>query len=195
MQIMNFTCPLPPSVNSYLGKRVAYSPITKKPFVQVYETAEAKSYKRYMKKVLERACMKSGWSKSGEFTYVICEMDVYLNQKRRDVDNLFKCMLDTLTENDIVYDDSMVIPRVKKVFIDKDNPRLEVTIRESSKVGVFANSKQLGEFEEGNCKRCSRFSKNCSIRKASLENKIKPEITKDENGVYSCIALKAKKGD
>lgn len=194
MQIAQFTCPLPPSVNEYLGKRVAYNPITKKPFVQVYETAKAKAYKKHMLILLERVKKEYTWQKTGELTYVICTVDVYLNQKRKDSDNLFKCLLDSLTQSEMIYDDSMVIPRVGKVFIDSENPRLEVELRESDKKGIFPNYQYQLAFEKENCEKCTRFSRNCSIRKEALQNKLRPEIKRLNLIDYSCDALRLKKG-
>ena len=172
----SFICPLPPSVNEYLGKRVSYNPITKKPFVQVYETAEAKGFKRNMKKLIQREVVKKGWLKTGEYEYVVCEIVVYLPQKKRDCDNLFKCLLDSFTESDIIYDDSMIIPRVKEVYIDSANPRLEVTIYKAEKIGVFNNSEHLEEFKNKNCYNCKRLKRNCSLLRNSTENRIIPEV-------------------
>lgn len=191
MQQLSFTCPLPPSVNSYLGKRVVYNPITHKPYVQVYETKEAKAFKKHMVKVLQRAMKEQCWSKTSEHQYVVCEIEVYLNQKRRDTDNLFKCLLDTLTENGLVYDDSMVIPRVMNIYIDSENPRVEVVLRESIKKGVFVNHEHLYNFERANCLNCNRLSRNCSIRREAIENKIRKEIDTDNN---VCSAIKIRKG-
>lgn len=176
MQIVNFTCPLPPSVNSYLGKRVAYNPINKKPFVQVYETSEAKAFKKLMKKTIKREVINNGWIKTGMYDYVVCEVEVYIPQKKRDSDNIFKCLLDGIIESDIIYDDSMIEPRVKNIYIDAENPRVEVTIYKDEKIGVFKNSEHLEEFKTKNCYKCKRLKRNCSLLKKSMENRIIPEI-------------------
>lgn len=190
-QVISFTTLLPPSVNAYLGKRVAYNPITKKPFVQVYETQEAKAFKKNTKKVIERALKESEWKKTGEFQYVDCNLVVYINQKKRDTDNLFKCLLDCFTECELVYDDSMVIPKVQDVFIDSKNPRVEVTLCASDKVGIFLNEFKLEQFEAENCRNCSRFNRNCSIRKDSIENRVREEI---DTELLRCSAKKEKRG-
>ena len=195
VQFMSFTCPLPPSVNEYLGKRVAYNPITRKPFVQVYETAKAKAFKRHMTKVLQRAVESFKWEKTGEYEYVVCEVYVYSNQKKKDADNMFKCLLDSFTENGLIYDDSMVIPRVSQLYIDKENPRLEVFLKSSGKVGIFPSYGKYEEFVLSYCDKCSRYSRNCSILRQSKENRIRIEITKDEDRNYHCSGFKQKKGE
>lgn len=193
-QFMTFTCPLPPSVNEYLGKRVAYNPITKKPFVQVYETANAKAFKRHMAKVLERAVKASNWEKTEEYEYVICEIHVYSNQKKKDADNMFKCLLDSFTENGLIYDDSMVLPRVTELYIDKENPRLEVFLKTSGKVGVFKTHGRYEEFLCEYCSKCSRFLRNCSILRESKENRIRAEVTIDDYRKHQCSKYKERKG-
>lgn len=192
-QFMTFTCPIPPSVNDYLGKRVAYNPITRKNFVQVYETAKAKAFKRHMVKVLERAVKEFKWEKTGEYEYVICELHVYSNQKKKDADNMFKCLLDSFTENKIIYDDSMVLPRVGQLYIDKENPRLEVFLRTSGKVGVFPSYGRYEEFVGRYCSNCSRYARNCSILRESKENRIRAEMTKDEDKNYHCSGFRKRK--
>lgn len=193
-QFMTFTCPLPPSVNEYLGKRVAFNPITRKNFVQVYETANAKAFKKHMAKVLERAVKAFKWEKTEEYEYVICEIHVYSNQKKKDADNMFKCLLDSFTENGLIYDDSMVLPRVYQLYIDKENPRLEVFLKTSGKVGVFPSYGRYEEFIDNYCSKCSRYSRNCSILRESKENRIRAEVTKDEYRNYVCSGFKQKKG-
>lgn len=170
----SFTCPLPPSVNEYLGKRVAFS--GGRYFVQVYETTKAKEFKKYMKMLIQREVIKNGWDKTGEFEYVICEIDAYIPQKKRDTDNMFKCLLDSFTESDLIYDDSMIKPRVREIYIDSINPRLEVTLYKDEKIGVFKNTEHLEAFKNKNCYNCKRLKRNCSLLKKSLENRIVPEV-------------------
>lgn len=172
-----FISPLPPSVNDYLGKRVAYA--GGKPYVLVYETTEARGYKALMKKILKREVIKNGWNKPNELQYVICEITVYLSQKKRDSDNMFKCLLDTFKDSDIIYDDCMIIPRVKDVFIEPTNPRIEVELRLAEKIGVFENQEDFEDFKNKNCyvcKKYKRYGERCAQLKACVENRIIPEI-------------------
>lgn len=182
--MLKFKCPLPPSVNDYLGKAVRYNPITRKYYVQVFETSQAKEFKSLMKKIIEREKKNCGWIKTGEHDYIICEVYVYINQKKRDSDNLFKCLLDGINEADAIYDDCMIIPRVMDVVIDSTNPRLEVTMYKADKKGLFKNSQHLEEFKEKNCypcKRYKRYGERCSVLRTALENKVSPNIDIEEN--------------
>ena len=139
---------------------------------------------------LKKFVEKGEWKETDENTYVVCEVDVYLNKKRRDSDNIFKVLLDSINSVDgIIYDDSMIIPRIRNVIIDKDNPRLEIELRKSKKVGVF--TKDSSEyFLKHNCSNCSRYLRNCSILKKSYGNKIVKEVDLDS---LTCSARKIKK--
>ena len=181
---LKFKTPLPPSVNDYLGKAVRFNPVTRKYYVQVFETSQAREFKSLMKKIIQREMMSNGWEKSGEYDYVICEVVVYLNQKKRDSDNLFKCLLDGINEAGAIYDDCMVIPRVMDVRIDSGNPRLEVTMYVADKKGLFRNEEHLEEFKKKNCYECKRYKRygnRCSVLRTALENKVSSNIDIEEN--------------
>lgn len=187
---MKFNTPIPPSVNEYLGKRVGRNPVTKKPIVICYETEKAKRYKRQVINTIKRVAKEEGWEKTGEYEYLICEIVAYIPQKKQDTDNMFKCLLDAIKDSDVCYDDSMIIPRVKDVFIDSSNPRVEVDLHKSCKQGIFKNATIKKSFIESNCKNCSRMSRNCSLLKKSLENRIQPEISIKNN---LCTSYKEKR--
>lgn len=170
---LKLTVPLPPSVNKYLGKKVGYKNDT--PYVVVYETAEAKKYKANILRLTTKAKSEVEWKQTDENTYIICELEIFLARKRQDSDNFFKVLLDSLTNAGIFFDDSMVIPRVKDVFIDSENPRINLTIKVADKIGVF-NKNEYRLFLEKNCFKCKRSTEKCSFLKNSLENRIINEI-------------------
>lgn len=187
---MKFISPIPPSVNDYLGKRVGYNPINKKPIVVVYEKQEAKRYKKYMDSVLKRAIKEYCWERTGEYDYVICEVVVYTPQKKQDSDNMFKCLLDAINKANIVYDDSMIMPRVVDIIIDNKNPRVEINLYKSDKVGLFKNMDHRSEFISLNCSQCSRYKRNCSILAKVTQNRIMEEVDIKN---LKCTSLKEKK--
>lgn len=190
-QELKLTTPLPPSVNDYLGKKVAFNPFTKRYYVQAYETMKAKEFKKAVKYIVNRELSESSWAKTPKGTYVICDLVVYVARARNDSDNLMKCLLDGFIQTDkLVYDDFYIIPRVQDIFIDADNPRIEVTLRESNKKGIFPNEASLEKFEGDNCIECSRSKRNCSIKKSALENRVQKEINMID---FSCSAKKVKK--
>lgn len=51
------------------------------------------------------------------------------DNRRRDADNLFKAPLDALVAAGVINDDSQIVAlSIRKVGIDRTNPRLEVTV-------------------------------------------------------------------
>ena len=172
--MLKFTSPLPPSSNKYLGKRVSYS--GGKPFVQVYKTNKAMNYERYMVKTLQRESKEQGWITPEKNDYIEMELVYYMNKLGRDIDNTYKLLIDALANAGLIINDDKVIPIPKNIFIDKDNPRIEVTIKISDKKGVFLNNQQADVFISDNCTGCSRYKRNCGILKKAFENRIQPEI-------------------
>lgn len=69
-----------------------------------------------------------GWKKEGLGVWLKFEMTFYFpDKRRRDNHNSFKILFDAL--NGITYvDDYYVLPSVKDCFLDKLNPRVEITI-------------------------------------------------------------------
>lgn len=186
---MIFTSPVPPSVNNYLGKRVAYK--GKVPYVHVYKTNEAKKFDSYLQKVIKRAITKHGWETPKDDEYIEAHYTLYLERKRKDADNYFKLLNDALTHCGAIIDDDCIIPIVDNIYIDKDNPRIEVSLKKSDKVGIFTNKQEFDCFVESNCSECSRYKRNCSILREAKENRLTPKINLE---ALQCESKKLSKG-
>lgn len=171
---LDLVSPMPPSVNMYLGKRVAgYG---KSAYVQVYETAKAKTYKREFKKIIREALKTQKWVVPPEDKYIIAEMTFYMANKSQDTHNFDKCLVDCFQEEGIIINDSKVLVVPMEVYIDSKNPRIEVSMYISEKCGVFKDENKVKIFQNENCKKCSRSKRNCSIFNKALDNKIQEEI-------------------
>jgi len=110
---MNLTLPYPPSLNrmyrTFRGR--------------VLISAEGRDYK----KMVADLCMVSRVKPiTGPITISV---DAYRPQKRGDLDNLFKGLLDSLNGNCFL-DDSQIVEIRARRFDDKTNPRVEVEIKE-----------------------------------------------------------------
>lgn len=182
-KVLYLTSPVPPSVNHYTKTRT----IIKKgrPMSIVYETAEAKEYKAQFKKSIVDQVHEQGWKspedKQRHF-YVDCLF--YFARTDKDANNYFKCMLDAITETQLVWkDDNIVCERVNGIFYDNQNPRIEMTIRPVDYIGIFNNETEKNIFEN-KCKNCSRYSKNCSILRKAIEGRIQPEIANGQCEKY-----------
>lgn len=172
--MLRFTSPIPPSSNEYLGKRIAYS--GRHAYVQVYKTKKAMDYEKYMVKTLVRNAKEQGWIIPEKNDYLEMELVYYMNKLGRDIDNTYKLLIDALANAGLIINDDKVIPIPKNIYIDKDNPRIEVLLKVSEKRGVFDNQKQADEFIAKNCSNCSRYKKNCSLLKKAYENRIQQEV-------------------
>ena len=89
----------------------------------IYMTAQGKELKE---SYLGQAIKQWKLGTTGEELEI--EIDLYFNNKlRRDIDNFFKIVLDSLTG--IVWeDDSQIVKMTVTKNIDKNNPRIEIKI-------------------------------------------------------------------
>lgn len=173
--LLRLTSPIPPSVNHYL----AYRAIMRggKPVAMSYKTADAVKYQCAFTDYVKEEVKKQGWVLSHNPTqhyYMDCHF--YFPRQDMDCNNYFKCMADAITNSRVVWlDDRQLCERVQSIHYDKTNPRIELIIRPVDYIGVFDDASQLERFES-NCIFCTRYSRNCSLLKASKAGSIQPEI-------------------
>lgn len=143
----------------------------------VYETGEAKKYKKEFIKYIHDQIKKQNWSLPVIKTqHFYCDCVFYFDRIDKDCNNYFKLLLDSITESEAIWaDDNVVCERVNRILYDSDNPRIEITIYPVDYVGIFDNYKQLEQFEN-KCKLCKRYLKNCSILNKAKEGRIQEEI-------------------
>lgn len=93
----------------------------------VYKTKEAKSYQRRAYYGIKNTTEK-------KFDCIQIHMRVwYPDNRRRDNDNLWKIVMDTLESSGLIDDDRWQICRketVEAMGVDRENPRIELTIEE-----------------------------------------------------------------
>jgi len=172
------TSPLPPSVNNYLNYRISRR--GNKRFVQAYPSEETVSYKSFFVDYVKDQIQEQNWKRPEKGKQVYVKLTFFLDRKRKDVNNLLKVPFDALTEAGVYFDDDIALPIAKRIYIDSNNPRIEIEISESEAIGVFDNQKEFEKFVENNCKLCKKDENKCTILKRLLDNRIIPEV---ENGV------------
>ena len=179
--ILKLTSPMPPSVNHYTGIRTVMkkNPKTGKqtPMAMVYETAEAKKYKKEFKKIIETEVKKQEYDAPvNDKQHFNVDAVFYFDRIDKDAANYEKCLSDTITETQLIWeDDNVVLFRPQRIYYDAENPRIELTIYPVRYIGIFDNQEQLEQFE-CNCHECKRYSRNCSILKKDKEGRIQEEI-------------------
>lgn len=180
--ILKLTSPIPPSVNHYTGIRTIMkkNPKTGKtsPMTMVYETAEAKKYKKEFKKIIEAEVKKQGYDVPvNDKQHFYLDAVFYFDRIDKDAANYEKCLSDTITETQLIWkDDNVALFRPQRIYYDAENPRIDLTIYPAQYIGIFDNQEQLDCFEN-KCKTCKRYARNCSILKKAKEGRIQEEIT------------------
>lgn len=166
---LKLTLDIPMSINALYGRNK---------FGSVYMKKEGKQYKERMDKVVKQSVKEQEWIKTNANEFVYMDEVVYMNCKGRDSDNLKKLTQDVITESGVVWeDDSYCLPRTHRIFIDTDNPRLELEITRTGFIGIFESDEMYNSFILSNCSECKRGKKgNCSIHKNALDNRIQEEI-------------------
>ncbi len=142
-----------------------------------YKTPQAKKYQKDFIKYVQREVKKQKWSLPVTKTqHFYVDAIFYFPRIDMDANNYFKCMLDAITETQLIWaDDNVVCERVQGVFYDSYNPRVELEIFPVNYIGVFENASQLERFES-NCIGCKRYKRNCSILKKAKEGRVQKDI-------------------
>ena len=186
--VLKLVSVIPQSVNHYLATRVVMK--SGKPIPVVYETSDAKKYKKEFAGIIKKEVVSQNWElNENKNQHYYCDCIFYFDRKHKDTNNYFKLLLDAITESKCVWlDDETVCERVNAIYFDAKNPRIELTIYPVDYIGIFKDRDSFDSFED-KCKSCSRYSKNCSILKKALEGRIQEEISSE----YKCSKFKEKK--
>ena len=152
-----------------------------KPMAIVYETKEAKDYKKWFASYIKGEVKKQNWNIEVNSTqHFYCDCVFYFDRIDKDCNNYFKLLLDAITETQFVWmDDNVVCERVNRIYYDSENPRIEIKIYPVDYIGIFDSQEQLDYFED-KCKTCNRYKRNCSILKKAKEGRIQDEIQINE---------------
>lgn len=185
---LNLTLPLPISVNKYLNYKVVW--IGKRPVPQAYKPREVKDYEKYATQIIKREISKQNWSCSNKDNFIKVESVYYLEKKRKDSHNLEKVLFDVLVNAGVIPDDDILLPTTKNVYIDKENPRVELVISMADKKGIFYNMDHLHSFKEKNCNVCKRstYKRPCGVMLRALDNRINLEEINIKDDVCYKIA-------
>lgn len=185
MKRLIVTSPLPPSVNHYCARR--YVTKNGRPMAINYKTKEAVHYQNEFKKTIRNAVIAQNWNTdltNPRHFYV--DANFYFDRGRKDPNNYWKCLLDAITETELIWaDDDIVCERVNRIAYDAKKPRIELCIYYVDYIGIFDNEKQKDIFIETNCKTCKRFARNCTVLSGALEGKVQEGVTNTLCGKFS----------
>lgn len=172
---LKLVSPIPASVNHYLGTRVIIK--NGKPMAMIYETKEAKEYKKWFSEYIKSEIISQKWeNKLDPAQHYYCDCVFYFDRIDKDCNNYFKLLLDSITESQAVWvDDNVVCERVNRIYYDSKNPHIEIEIYPVEYIGIFDSCNDMNKFES-KCATCKRYKRNCSILKKAKEGRIQEEI-------------------
>ena len=142
-----------------------------------YVTQEAARYKKAFTEYVKEEVIKQGWNMMlNKQQHFYVDAVFYFDRTDRDCNNYFKCMLDAITDAQVVWlDDNVVCERVQRIYYDPQNPRIELTIYPVEYMGVFDDAPQFLDFNS-NCIGCTRYARNCSILRRATAGYIQTEV-------------------
>lgn len=158
---------------------MAYRVISKngKPTAMSYKTEAAQKYKAEFAEYVRSEIIKQSWSMEPNHTqHFYVDATFYFPRTNMDCNNYWKVMLDAITDTKKIWlDDNVVCERVRRIFYDSEDPRIELNIHPVEYIGIFDNAQQLERFVS-NCAGCIRQNKNCSILRKAMEGRIQSEV-------------------
>lgn len=187
MNKLYLTLPVPPSINHLYGRNK---------FGSVYMKKEGKLYKEKAIKYIKEEATKQGWDKTPKGVYLYLDEIVYMNKSGRDSDNLKKLVQDVISESEMVWeDDTYCMSRTNRVYIDSDNPRIEIKIEPTDFKGIFDDKESYEDFILNNCTICKRGNKHglkgqCSTYSKIMDNRIIKDVVRDDNYIWKCMLKK-----
>ena len=186
MNELHLISPIPPSVNHYMGIRSIIK--NGKPMAMTYKTPEAVKYQKDFAAYVRREAQKQGWDiKPNKTQHWYVDAWFYFNRIDMDAANYDKCLLDAITDTQLIWlDDNVVCERVQKVLYDSQNPRIELHIHPVDYIGIFEDITALEKLEN-RCIGCTRYARNCSLLQKAIEGRVQDEI---HDGVCLCYRKK-----
>lgn len=180
---LHITSPIPPSVNHYAKHRAFIK--NGKPMAVVYETKEAKDYKKEMRRLVEEAISRQGWSLPVNKTqHFYVDTYYYFDRIDKDASNYEKCLCDAITDTQKIWiDDNVVLYRVQRIQYDTKDPRIELYIKPVSYVGIFDTKEDYEEMLKV-CQTCKKHDR-CRIIEKAKAGRITGDIEHTKDG-YKC---------
>lgn len=172
---------LPVSVNNYL--KPASRIVAGRPLAYLYETTEAKDFKKRFGAYLKREVKKQEWDKSVTSEgHWILECIFVQARTNQDNNNYYKILCDTLT-GIVTEDDKNILVQTKMVMYDAKNPRFIAILKKAPYIGIFKDDAKYDEFIEHNCLNCKKNQEKCSILKKAREGRIQEEVELNSNPI------------
>ena len=112
---LSLTLPLPPSTNTRLIK-------AKGGFFIL--SAEARSWLTGSALVVRAYCSRKKLKPIAKYFHI--DLNVYLSRSNSDSHNYLKLLCDALEQGGLTTNDKFIMPRIQRVEVDSNNPRIEI---------------------------------------------------------------------
>ncbi len=178
---------LPISVNQYLKPTSRIS--GGRPLAYMYESTEAKDFKKRFQAFLKRAVRDQEWdiNQTAEGHWIL-ECIFIQSRTNQDNNNYYKILCDAMSGIAFI-DDKNILVQTKMVMYDAKNPRFSAVLKKAPYIGIFKDEAQFEEFKTSNCTSCKKNTDKCAIIKKSIEGRIQPDIQFEPTG-YICSKKK-----
>ncbi|MBO1087211.1 RusA family crossover junction endodeoxyribonuclease [Enterococcus mundtii] len=182
---------LPPSVNNYL--RPSVKERGGRHYVHMYETQEAKDFKKLFGEKLRREVKRQKWDiEHTKIDQWYCDVIFIQTRTNADSHNYYKILLDSM--EGIVFDnDKNVQVRTPRVFIgSSENQGFQLKVSSTNNIGLFNNEMSYNS-QLSLCKSCRYYRDGgCSVLKAIKESRLKEEFDLAEQKCKKYTEKKAK---
>lgn len=168
------TLPIPPTVNNYLIYKVGWK--NGKAYVKVDKNKQSTEFEYWAKVAIEEAIKKQGWVTPPKNQFIIVEAVTFKHRANLDSNNLWKLPLDVLEACGVYENDSRVLERTKRVYVDSKNPRMELTIYTKEDYGIFETAGELNRFIE-KYESCMKNFSNSGLMKEARIGKIHKDVS------------------
>ena len=183
---------LPPSVNNYLKPSVETR--GGRSFVHMYESIEAKDFKKMFREKLRREVKRQAWdiSITGKWQWA-CDISIIQTRQNADSHNYHKILIDSM-QGIVFINDSNVQINTPRVFIGNSNKQgFKVVFRQTENRGLFDNESLMNQ-QTSRCLSCRYYQEGrCSVMKFILESRLTGDFDHKNQVCTKYIKKKNKK--
>lgn len=109
-----------------------------------YSLAKTKALKKYEQSFFEQC----RWRDRNISNYFELSMDVFFLSKLPDLDNSLKIVLDCLQSCKVIKNDRLCVKIEARKFIDRNNARIELALREVAEIEVVDSKQPSLDFKD-----------------------------------------------
>jgi Holliday junction resolvase RusA-like endonuclease len=111
------------------GPPVPYQRVVPRAGGRSYQPENAKAYQGHVATVARAAAHNAKWQRPGKHSPLVLRVEVFRVRRVGDLSNFVKIVEDGINDAEMVWqDDRLVEAIVARMHVDKEHPRVEVTL-------------------------------------------------------------------